>query len=310
MKKKLSYIAILICCFYLLTHPVRSFEGAAAGLLLWFNTLLPTLLPFLILSNILLKSHLAENLSQTIYPLIRHFVPVTAYGIFPLIAGFLFGFPVGSKITADLYNQNLLNRDDAETLAMVSNNLSPMFLISFISAVKLNRPDLAPLTVCFVYLPPLLYLYLHAAFKHTRTPETTITLKKASRFQMNFKIIDASILDSFETITKIGGYIMLFAIVVAEIQSFALPSKLSCILIGITEVTNGISTLTASDAFSFGETYLLTIVFAAFGGLSGLAQTASMLKSTSLSLWQYLIHKIGFTLVSGLFCFLYLTFLY
>ena len=46
----------------LLFFPGLVFEGAKMGLNLWFFTLVPTLLPFMVFSNILIQSRLIEHL--------------------------------------------------------------------------------------------------------------------------------------------------------------------------------------------------------------------------------------------------------
>ena len=53
MKQTLMTAETLILFALIILFPGVILEGAQAGLLLWFNTVLPALLPFLILSNLL-----------------------------------------------------------------------------------------------------------------------------------------------------------------------------------------------------------------------------------------------------------------
>ena len=66
---------------------------------------------------------------------------------------------------------------------------------------------------------------------------------------------------------------------------------LKCILIGFTEITNGIS-YTASQQMDFQTTYPLLLAYTAFGGLSGFAQTASMVKESNFSMVPYFLTKL------------------
>ena len=60
----------------LLFFPGLVFEGAKMGLNLWFFTLVPTLLPFMVFSNILIQSRLIEHLpARTFYPKISPSLP-------------------------------------------------------------------------------------------------------------------------------------------------------------------------------------------------------------------------------------------
>ena len=54
MKKSLLFLSSLLLFFCLLIFPARTFFYACEGVNLWFHTILPSLLPFLILTSLLL----------------------------------------------------------------------------------------------------------------------------------------------------------------------------------------------------------------------------------------------------------------
>ena len=55
MRKKFIYMTVsLILLAFLLLAPVQAAAASSEGLLLWFHTLLPMLLPFFILSRLLI----------------------------------------------------------------------------------------------------------------------------------------------------------------------------------------------------------------------------------------------------------------
>ena len=58
---------------------------------------------------------------------------------------------------------------------------------------------------------------------------------------MNFKIIDTGIMDGFETLTRLGGYIMLFSMIASLLQKLPVPHIVTLILTGMVEITNGIA---------------------------------------------------------------------
>lgn len=116
---------------------------------------------------------------------------------------------------------------------------------------------------------------------------------------MNFKIIDAGIMNGFETLTRLGGYIMLFSMIASMLQALPTSRMVRLIAIGLTELTNGIQLLDGAPA-SDGGRYILAMGFTAFGGLSGIAQTSSMIKDTGLSLKKYCLQKVLFALCSAL----------
>ena len=106
-------------------------------------------------------------------------------------------------------------------------------------------------------------------------------------------------MNGFETLTRLGGYIMLFSMAASALKRLPFPEMLRTVLTGFTEITNGISLLPQSG-MPQNIQYLLAMTFTAFGGLSGLAQTSSMTKGCGLSLKRYCAVKMLCTGTSAL----------
>lgn len=294
--KKIMYIIILVgFLFYILAFPENSVSAASIGLNLWYETMLPTLLPFSILSYILIHSGILDNCARTLHRFLKKVFPVSSAGIFPLTAGLLFGFPMGSKITADLVLSGKMSREEGQRLFCACNNISPMFVGSFVLIESLGKPELRLATYLILYVPPLVLYMIQNRKQHFDSPISNPEKKAAS---MNLSLIDAGIMNGFETLAKLGGYIILFAILAQMTTTLPVSNPiLKCLLIGFTEITNGIS-YTANQNLDFALAYPLMISFTAFGGLSGFAQTASMVKDCRFSMLPYLKMKLLGTAVS------------
>lgn len=311
MKKKLIFVCLIIFTGYILIFPQDAVAAAATGLNLWYEKILPTLLPFAILSYILIHSGYLQYINRLFAPILCRLFPVSDNGAFILLSGFLFGFPMGSKNCAELLKCGKIDKKESDVLFVITNNISPVFISSYILCQQLQMPSLIIISYLVLYLPPLV---IGESLLHKVSPEwcrlrqnssprgAHITghffceAKKmpASGSQMNFKIIDAGIMNGFETLTRLGGYIMLFSMIASITQKLPLSSQTRLILTGIAEITNGINLLPASIE-SIQWQYILAMTFTAFGGLSGIAQTSSMIKDTDLSLKNYCILKLLLT---------------
>lgn len=296
MKKKFIFASLIIFTGYILCCPQDAVKAAAAGLLLWYDKVLPTLLPFAILSNILIYSNYLQYITRYLAPVIKHVFPVSENGAFVLLTGFLFGFPMGSKNCAELLKCGKIAKYEADSLFIITNNISPVFISSYILYQQLGLTTLTLFSYLVLFLPPLaagiFLLHRSASLDSGKN-------KPASGSQMNFKIIDAGIMNGFETLTRLGGYIMLFSMIASMVQKLPVPSPVTLVISGFTEITNGISLL-AHTSIPIREKYILAMAFTAFGGLSGIAQTSSMTKDTGLSLKKYCSLKLLLTAVSTL----------
>ena len=273
MKK---FVFTLLCCIlflFFICFPHAAVSASKQGLQLWFTQILPTLLPFCVLSYVILRSEI---------------LPKKFSACYIVLCGFLFGFPIGCKLTADFYSSNYISREKASALCCFTNNLSPVFVITAIQEI-LQLP-LSPVYVFLIYGIPFLYGMSMLLLYH-RTPSST-QKETASRFHMDMQIIDAGIIHGFETLIKICGYIILFSIFCEMLQTLPFPAHwFSLAATGFLEVTNGVALLSTS-ACTRQIKSLLAVLFLSWGGLSGIFQVSSILHQTGLSLRNYVLQKI------------------
>ena len=269
---------------YFLIYPQNALMASRRGLTLWFEQILPTLLPFSVISYIVLHSNLFSHPAHEKKHSFLRIQPEEWYVIF---CGFLFGFPIGSMLSADLSEHHRIVKKRAQILACFTNNLSPVFVTSVL-VNQLHFSSVVPFFLLLYGIPLCICLALLSFIK----PERFVHEKKASRFQLNMQIVDAGIINGFETLIKICGYIMMFSIFAEIAQSIPYGSSFpKLVLTGCLEVTNGISALSQFSCNHF-QKYLLTVLFLALNGISGLFQTASLLSVSNLSIKQYLKMKL------------------
>ena len=87
IQKKLLSLLPLLFLFLILLFPTQARNGASSGLLLWFNVLLPTLLPFMILSDLIRRLHIIDTLCNRIASRTGR----NLYFLYPLLLGLLCG---------------------------------------------------------------------------------------------------------------------------------------------------------------------------------------------------------------------------
>ena len=293
-------LLILLSLFYILYFPNITVHAAGSGLILWFEQILPSLLPFAILSNIIIASDILPSLMIKILPVVQKILPISTSGAFVLFSGFLFGFPMGSKNCAALLLDKKIEKQEAEILFIITNNMSPVFIQNYILGQQLQLPEYFGWSLLILYLPPFL---LGNYWVRKNTDHKNNHKKSASRSKINFQIVDAGIMNGFETLTKIGGYIMLFSILASCFLLTPISELAKTICIGVTELTNGIHFL-STTTLPIESKYILAMSFTAFGGISGIAQTSAMIKDTNLSIKKYLFWKLILCIITGILAFI------
>lgn len=291
---------ILFCILFLLGYlcnPSAFVSATQDGILLWAERILPVLLPFSILSSIVIQTGMIQKLRLKSSKSLR----ITFPELLTIGMGFFFGFPLGAKLTADLYTQGEITKRRAQIVCGFANQFSVMFLYGYVADL-LSLDSLAQnKLLCFVLLPPLVLGVLRLLL----LPNYRITHKKtASRFQVNMQIVDAGIMSGFEILMKLCGYIIFFAIASRFLMQIPwVPYEIKGIVSGMLEPTNGIHWLAESTLLPYNK-YLLAILYVSFGGISGFVQTKSVLAQTNLSARKYLSDKLLYTSISVGLCIL------
>jgi len=305
---------LFLCC--LLLFPGPALTGAKNGLLLWFNQVLPSLLPFLILSTLLLSTGVSDSLATGLAPVLSPIFRCSPSGCYAIVIGFLAGLPVGAKTIASLTADGRITKKEGQYLLPLCNNPSPLFLLGFISVSVLNRPDLRyPIflivTVSSVLAAVLLRPRKHLTPKKASEHSLSTALKKSSAFPssgkgenhsktftFSFLMLDSAIEQAFAVLTRVGGYIILFSVLASLLANLPLPAVILACVGSVLEITTGTSAL---STLSLPNHLLISLVtgFVTFGGLSAAAQTKSVLAGTKFPFAHYLLTKV----VAGLIAF-------
>jgi len=294
----------LIIFIIMLFFPGLTKSGAYIGLNLWFNTIIPTLLPYMIISGIVTHFNAFNIISKIIYPITRRLFKISFNANYCIIVGFLCGFPMGSKVIADMLSKQRISIAEANYLLCFCNNISPSFILNYVVAsillnqYKLNGHIIYTIFI-IIFLSPIIssFIYRYCNKKDFLNLDTKCNNVYYSCDQ-NFGIIDKCISSSFENIFRIGGYIIIFSVISNWINNIDYLNKnLTFILSSIFEITSGLNTLRYT---SISNIYGLTLVvgLCSFGGICSIAQTYSMVKDSPLEIKKYIRYKLINALIS------------
>lgn len=300
------FMVLTICMFGLmLAFPKPVFSGASAGLLLWFNVVLPTLLPFIIISNLLIGTHAAAIIARLTGPLFCRLFKVSGYGSFAVLTGFLCGYPMGSKVTADLLKGGYISRNEGRYLLSFCNNTSPVFIISYIVWQNLKNESLTAPALIILSVSPVICSFFFRRYYHIGRIGGSQTYHAPASGSSSAGLVDDCIMNGFETITKVGGYIMLFSVLIALAELLPLQhSWLTLIGLPSLEITNGIAMLCKSCTQP-DIRFVLAMGLTSFGGWCSVAQTRCMVQETGLPVMPYIIEKLITAGVTSLLAFGY-----
>lgn len=295
-------IAVLLILFFIfmLLFPDVVFQGAATGITLWFQTVFPTLFPFFIINALLLKTGTIYKFSHVLAPVFHPFFHISNASSYAVLCGFFCGTPIGAKIIADLVTEKQISRQEGNYLLSFCNNTSPGFVVGFIFEHTLSRPDLAYISLGILFLSFILSSHIFRHMYYNTLPTTENIRLSVSYSSSHFTSgLDEGIWEGMETILKIGGYIIIFCVILFSLELIPIQHFFwDSIFLPFLELTNGVRMITDQN-LPFQTRYVLLMTLASFGGFCSAFQTKCIIQKAELSFFQYIKEKLITAMVTS-----------
>lgn len=311
----LFLLLLLFVTVLMLLEPQAAYQGACRGLDTWTTHLLPSLLPFFIVADLLLSVGFVRFLGVLLEPVMRPLFRLPGEAGFAVALGFTSGFPMGAILTASLKEQNLCTPQEAARLAAFTNNSSPLFLLISVPISMLQRPQLGVLLLAAHYLANLtigILLRFTAPSNHQaitprrllRTAMAQMEQYQAEHRQPLGAMLGQSVQKGIDSIIKIGGFVLLFSVLLSLLQATGLlqilqsgfawilnllqlsPQLASALSAGLFEMTLGAQTAAESQAALLQQLMVISFILG-WSGLSVQAQVSSILSSQQISARLY-----------------------
>ncbi|MDP5273396.1 nucleoside recognition domain-containing protein [Chengkuizengella axinellae] len=225
---------------YIIVFPEEAFQSSLQGLNIWWKIVFPSLLPFFILSEVLIAYGFIRMLGVWLEPLMKLLFKVPGVGGWALAMGWTVGYPSSARITANLRQQELITRNEGEKILAVSHASSPIFIINVVAVGFFHHVQLG-FFIVFIQMISLLLLGLALNLyygKTTSNPKETPyknlvarSLKVMSKAHKQDgrtfgKLLGDAVTTSIQNLMMIGGTMMLFAVM---IKMFTLTNMMTII---------------------------------------------------------------------------------
>ena len=244
-------------------------SGAQDGLRLCIQTVIPSLFPFFILSNLLTGALMGMDF-LLLRPIGRFFgLPKGAESL--LIPACLGGYPAGAQSIAVAFKSGQISKNTAERLLAFCNNAGPAFLFGMIG--QMFPSNLYPWALWGIHIGAAWMVSLLL-----RCEDTSYAVQHE-----NSCGITRSMRDSLTVMATVCGWVILFRVLIAFLNRWILwllPEEAQVAAIGILELSNGCCSLLSVKNISVR--FVLCACLLAAGGLCVTMQTASAAKGLSM----------------------------
>ena len=326
---------ILPCIFLLFTISLVLFSSsnlnaAKSGLNLWANSVIPSLFPFFVATELLSQTEIPYILGRLLNNIMRPMFNIGGEGSFGLIMGLISGYPIGAKIAVNFRQNNILPKVECERLLSFTNNSGPLFIIGTVGITMFGNSTIGFLLLithilaCFTV--GFLFKFWGNSSSFSKTISHSISSSKHIPFSNLGGVLAEAISSATSTILMIGGFIVLFSVIISILKAskiicllsnmilplfyfFNLPTQfITPLILGLLEITNGISLISAIKIKAISLNIILTSFLLGLGGISIFLQVFSITSKSDLSIKPYILGKLLHGIIAAFYTFLFIQF--
>lgn len=338
LKRNILPFTFVVIAILLVVFSRSNLSAATNGLRLWATCVVPSLFPFFVITNLLSRTKVVDFVGKLLDKCMRPIFNVPGIGGFAFVMGLISGYPVGAKIVADFRENGSITKDEGERMLAFTNNSGPLFIISGVGIslfgdtktgfLLLSTHILSCITVGIIlgkFSKKSDEEYRRNVNTHTKNGNN-LNSSKTVTFKNLGEVLGSSINNSISTILMIGGFVVIFSVIISILnQTHALDFLakflnpiLSAIgfdlefakplLSGIIELTNGVKQVAGISIKAISQNVVLCAFLLGFGGFSVLLQVFSIVAKTDLSMKKYFIGKFMQGIIAAIYTFLALKF--
>ena len=316
LRKYFFTILFILFLISLLFFSDQNLIAAQNGLVLWATKVLPTLFPFFVATELLCQTNFTYILGKLLKKIIQPIFNVPSESVIAIILGTISGYPIGAKVVCNLKNQKIISKIEAERLIS-------LFILGTVGIALFGDKKIGIILLISHILSSLAVGYCFRYWKKNKLEinyvETKFNTKSAPLKISNLgEILGNSIKKSISSILSIGGFIVLFSVILSILQTsgianifsnigllFGIPNEISqSIFTGIIELTNGVNLSSALYLNYSTLSILLTSFLLGFGGFSVLLQVFSIISKEGISIKPYIYGKFLQAIFSVIFTYI------
>jgi sporulation integral membrane protein YlbJ len=283
--------------------PKLCINSALVGLNLFINKVFPSLFPFLVITSLMIGYDGVNIFSKIFGSILCRPLRLPLQCTFALMISILCGYPLGAKYACDLYEQGDIDNKTCQRLINIASNTSPLFAIGAVGTSMLNSSYVGYLLLLTNYISCFIMGLLLPCKNSTYK---RIIIKNKNLESKNIgNIIKDSIESSIKTSLSIGGFVIIYSVIISIIKSNILfdiavrkinyatgieRNLLEGILLGFVEITNGCYLISTTTADMYIKAIIISFLLA-FSGFSIISQVHSFTYKHNLSMKSYILRK-------------------
>lgn len=289
-KRIIMYIFVCLVVLLIIISPEEASEGIYNGINLCARSIIPSLFPFMIVSELIVSGPICRYIEKMFGKLTKAFFRLPRSAACPIFFGLVFGFPVGARMTMELLNKRTITRSQAQYLQSFCNIPSAAFIVNFVGSV-LYSSKLVGIVIYTATVFSAILVGLTMRPKSSQKNECSI--REQGEFQKNKSLVD-SVSSATQSVITVCSFVVFFCAVANCLAHWlcvlCIKEHICAIIFSFIEISAGVS---AAAKAGHGTLSVMIASFAiGWSGLSVHLQLMAICKQKELCYDRYIISKI------------------
>lgn len=250
---------------------------------IWLYNLVPSMLPFYVISDLLINYGLIDILAFLFKKIINKLFNVSENSSFVIFFSMFTGFPSSAKYLKNLLDLNYISIEDANKIIRFTHFSNPLFIINVIGNTIIGNKKIGFLILLSHYLSNFII-----GFLYRKEQTQKITTKRIKNTKSFGSILTASFINSFDSLLIVLGSLITFKILTSIIFHYFGSNFIISSLLEITQGLFALKYLTLNIELKA----LIAVAMISFGGFCIHTQVYSILSETKISYKNYFFSRI------------------
>ncbi len=282
----------LIAFFLILSASDTAIDYMKKGLILCSTTVIPSLFPFMVISELIVSSGVGVRMSRLLARPMRTLFGVSEAGAAAYLLGAVCGFPIGAKIAVSMYDKGYMSKNELERLLSFCNNPGSAFVISAVGVSLLGNELVGMILYSCVIISSVIVGFFGKLFFRDKE-KNMVSQSLIFSGGIGINEITNAVQGSALSMLTVCAYVVFFSAFVgcvgALLSRFSLPQGIFACIFGFFELSSGVGA--AAGVANRLSATLLCALFCGWSGLSVHFQIMSVCAGRGISFKTYFVAK-------------------
>ncbi|MGW9529600.1 nucleoside recognition protein [Paenibacillus terrae] len=240
-------LGAILLVLAVVASPEEVFQASAQGLKLWWSIIFPAMLPFLMLSEMLVAFGLVHGLGVLLEPFMRSWFRLPGRSGWVLALGLTAGFPAAAEAVRQWAQQEDMTKRQLGRLTAIAHFCNPITILLVIGTGLLHNAAVGAMLLAVHWISGLLAgwitVRLTASSKESQKRETPVALRRTSvsrtstplirsvwdatrsareRDGRSFgKLLGETVSHAAQTLMMTGGFIIFFSVLIRLLSMYS-----------------------------------------------------------------------------------------